>query len=505
MTTVNRTRFATDYSIEWELLGIEEALSKRVIPARTSAGSPVIIMADELDARLDAWIEWRTFPRVVERHVAPRDLIDDLLSTLDQSQRPVTSWQTQEHMSPSDSAQTTAEISLASVQADTHPVIKTVNAILLDAFRLKASDIHFENNEDNLQVKYRLDGVLTAINSFSRSMFASQVISRIKVLANLDISERRIPQDGRFRIRADGKEIDFRVSIMPGLHGEDAVLRILDKQHITGSLNQLRLESLGLDANACNQIRRLTELPYGMFLVTGPTGSGKTTTLYAVLSEQNTGRDKIVSIEDPVEYQLPGILQIPVNEKKGLTFATGLRSILRHDPDKIMVGEIRDAETAEIAIQASLTGHAVFTTLHANTVFDVVNRFRHMEVDLHGFVASLNGVMAQRLVRRICPDCKVEHTPKHPIPDTYRDIAFHHGKGCPTCRHTGYLGRKAINEILVMNDRIREEILREASISRLKQLARESGTQTLYESVWSAVRAGVTTLEEAHRVTFAQE
>lgn len=503
MKHIDPATFDHAYQVEFHHIRLEDALVRGLLPVVHQDGTVAVVMPHPCPAALDAWVEQRTAPHVVERLSAPADFIATRLQRIDQTQRPSTGWADSSSAAPA-AADMTPDISLQSLQADTHPVVKAVNAILLDAFRLKASDIHFENNEDVLAVKYRQDGVLMPVSSLARHLYATQVISRIKVLANLDISERRIPQDGRFRARLDGRDIDFRVSIMPGLHGEDAVLRILDKQHITGEFSQLRLEALGFAAPTCDELRPLSRLPYGMFLVTGPTGSGKTTTLYALFSELQTGSEKTVSIEDPVEYQLPGILQIPVNEKKGLSFATGLRSILRHDPDRIMVGEIRDPETAEIAIQAALTGHAVFTTLHANTVFDVVNRFRHMGVDLHGFVSALNAVMAQRLVRKICPACKTPVEAPPTAPAIYQGATFFHGKGCAACRFTGYQGRKAISELLVMNDALREEIVAGAPVSRIKRLAREQGTVPLYESAWAAVAEGITTSEEAARVTFFQ-
>jgi general secretion pathway protein E len=311
---------------------------------------------------------------------------------------------------------------------------------------------------------------------------AEQVISRIKVVSELDIAERRVPQDGRFKARRDGREIDFRVSIMPSVHGEDAVLRILDRQALSDQLSGLTLDSLGFQENVKERLRKLSSEPYGMLLVTGPTGSGKTTSLYAVISEVNKGEDKIITIEDPVEYQLPGVLQIPVNEQKGLTFARGLRSILRHDPDRIMVGEIRDSETAEIAVQSALTGHLVYTTVHANNAIDVLGRFQHMGVDAYNLVSALNGVLAQRLVRVYCTTCK--------------------GKGCPNCRGTGFRGRKAIGELLVLNDELRELIVARAPARKLKEAAQAAGTIPLREAALALVDAGETTMEEINRVTF---
>jgi general secretion pathway protein E len=401
------------------------------------------------------------------------------------------------------------DLSLQRISEDGSAIVRLLRSTLHDGLKAGASDIHIEADNRGLAIKYRIDGVLNYAGAIDGSENAEQLISRIKVLSELDISERRVPQDGRFKVSWQGREIDIRVSIMPSIWGEDAVLRVLDKQALTDHLKGLSLDVMGFDHDIIARIRRLASEPYGMVLVTGPTGSGKTTTLYAALSEINRGEDKIVTIEDPVEYQLAGVLQIPVNEKKGLTFARGLRSILRHDPDKIMVGEIRDAETAQIAVQAALTGHLVFTTVHANNVFDVIGRFLHMEVDPYNLVSALNGVVAQRLIRTLCPACKA---PTEPEPEALAlaDIAgavdldwhFHRAVGCGTCRGTGYRGRRAIAELLVLNDEIRELIIGRAPIRQLKEAARRGGTRSLRESAIDLVRAGVTSLEEANRVTF---
>src|SRR6202035_2338640 len=334
-------------------------------------------------------------------------------------------------------------LSYVRISEDTSPVVRLVHSTVYDALRAGASDIHLESIGSGLVVRYRLDGVLASIATVRGVETAEQIISRIKVMSELDIAERRVPQDGRFKIAINGRPIDFRVSIIPSIFGEDAVLRILDKQALT-KMSGLRLDVLGFEWNIIEQLRRVSALPYGMLLVTGPTGSGKTTTLYAAISETQTGRDKIITIEDPVEYQLPGVLQIPVNEKKGLTFARGLRSILRHDPDKIMVGEIRDAETAQIAVQAALTGHQVFTTVHANNVFDVIGRFTNMDVDPYSFVSALNGVVAQRLVRLCCPGCAIDEAVDADAlsvsginPDTAAGWRFRRGIGCASCRGSG--------------------------------------------------------------------
>ncbi|MDD5250689.1 MAG: GspE/PulE family protein [Rhodocyclaceae bacterium] len=398
---------------------------------------------------------------------------------------------------------------LDTIQMEESPIVRLTNSTLYDAYKAKVSDIHLESTAEGLCIKYRLDGVLSMIAEPKGSQTAEQVISRIKVMAELDIAERRIPQDGRFKVAIDGREVDFRVSIMPSIHGEDAVLRILDKQALTDQMASLTLDSLGFEGEFMRTVRRLAREPYGMLLVTGPTGSGKTTTLYAVISEINTGRDKIVTIEDPVEYQLPGVLQIPVNEKKGLTFARGLRSILRHDPDKIMVGEIRDAETAQIAVQSALTGHLVFTTVHANNALDVISRFLHMGVVPQSFVSAINGILAQRLVRTNCPHCSVADRPDaNLLADSgisaaaAQDFRFFKGRGCAQCRGTGYQGRKAIAELLRLTDDMRELIVAAAPLRRLREEAERGGMRELRDAALDLVRRGESTLEEINRVTF---
>jgi general secretion pathway protein E len=372
------------------------------------------------------------------------------------------------------------EISIASIGEQESPVVKLVNSTLYDALKTGASDIHLETCATGLTVKYRIDGVLSTVKRIDGTEVAEQAISRVKVLSELDIAERRVPQDGRFKARSGERDVDFRVSIMPSVFGEDAVLRILDKRSLAGEGGRLSLEQLGFEPAIVGRLRQLSGEPHGMLLVTGPTGSGKTTTLYTLISEVNGGEDKIVTIEDPVEYQLPGVLQIPVNEKKGLTFARGLRSILRHDPDRIMVGEIRDPETAEIAVQSALTGHLVFTTVHANNVFDVIGRFMHMGVDTYNVASALNAVMAQRLVRVICAACE--------------------RKGCPACRGTGFRGRKAIAELMLLDDELREMISTRAPVRRLKEAARAAGTRSLREAALDLVERGETTMEEVRRV-----
>lgn len=400
-----------------------------------------------------------------------------------------------------------ADMTLSSIQEEASPAVRLLDSTVFDALRAEASDIHLESIPQGVTVKFRIDGVLNQVATVANPALAEQVVARIKVLAGLDIAEKRVPQDGRFRVAAKGRDIDIRVSIIPGIHGEDAVLRILDKQALIDHVQGLTLASLGFDHETVRSIRRLASEPYGMMLVTGPTGSGKTTTLYAALTEINHGEDKTITIEDPVEYQLPGVLQIPVNEKKGLTFAVGLRSILRHDPDKILVGEIRDPETAQIAVQAALTGHLVLTSVHANNTFDVIGRFLHMGVDPYSFVSSLTGVVAQRLVRVNCPRCVRDVTVTPEIldeagitdTDAYR---FRAGAGCVYCRGTGFKGRRAIAEVLRLNDEMREQIIARASILSLKQLARRQGTRFLRDVSLELVRNGETTLEEVNRVSF---
>ena len=393
--------------------------------------------------------------------------------------------------------------------SDISPVIKLVDSMIYTAIQRRASDIHVETQDDALHVKYRIDGVLQAAMRPIDKQFHSAVLSRIKVMAELDIAEKRVPQDGRFRLRMPGKTIDFRVSIMPSIHGEDAVIRILDKESISEQFRELRLDILGFPADELRRFRRAIAEPYGMVLVTGPTGSGKTTTLYGALAEITSLEDKIVTIEDPVEYQLKGITQIPINERKGLTFARGLRSILRHDPDKIMVGEIRDPETAQIAIQSALTGHLVFTTVHANNVIDVLGRFLNMGVEAYQFVSALNCVLAQRLVRTICRDCRHPVTvPEEELREAKIDPAiaaehtFYEGGGCIECGGTGYRGRTAICELLDLSDHLRELILGRRPTSEIKQAARDAGMRFLRESAVEQVLQGRTTLHEINKVTF---
>src|SRR5271157_3342852 len=399
----------------------------------------------------------------------------------------------------------------ATAGQDMSPIIRLVDTTIFTALQRRASDIHIETRDDSVVIKFRIDGVLTNAMPPIGKEHHSTIISRIKVMSELDISERRVPQDGRFRVKYSGRAIDFRVSIMPSIHGEDAVLRVLDKESMSEKFKKLTLDVVGFDEEDLRKFRRYIKEPYGMVLVTGPTGSGKTTTLYAAVNEIKTDEDKIIMIEDPVEYQIKGITQIPVNEKKGLTFARGLRSILRHDPDKIMVGEIRDQETAQIAINSALTGHLVFTTVHANNVVDVIGRFINMGVEPYNFVSALNCIMAQRLVRIICENCKrakkftaAELKESGLDPAVWANVLLAEGAGCLECSGTGYHGRTAICELLDLTDRIREMILEKRPTSEIRKAAREEGMRFLRESALDKVRGGFTTLKEINKVTFIE-
>lgn len=398
------------------------------------------------------------------------------------------------------------------VAEDQSPAVKLLDSILLSAMQRRASDIHIEASDRATKVKLRVDGILVPAMEPLDVRLHAPLVSRLKVMSELDIAERRVPQDGSFRMRLDRKTVDFRVSILPSVFGESVVVRILDREAITTGVSALRLERLGFNPEDLKRFRRAIVRPYGMVLVTGPTGSGKTTTLYAAITEMNTAEDKLITIEDPVEYQLAGIVQIPVNEKKGLTFARGLRSILRHDPDKIMVGEIRDAETAQIAIQSALTGHLVLTTVHANNVFDVIGRFASMGIDAYNFLAALNCVLAQRLVRILCPSCRVPVVAEQALLEDsgldyeqYKDTPFYQGKGCSNCMGTGYRGRKCITEFLDLTDEIKEMILAERPLSEIRYRAVTDGMITLRQSAIKKVLQGETSLREINRVTFSEE
>jgi general secretion pathway protein E len=464
----------------FDLAPYADALRRKCLALRSPTGELLAVLGDPYDAATQDWLEERLREPFAYR-VAHHREIAAYLAQQEESLRAMDGLAPQiEGGAARDESQ---DISIESIAGSDSPVVRLVNSTLHDALKAGASDIHLETSDAGLAVKYRIDGVLGLVKTVEGVEFAEQAISRVKVMAELDIAERRVPQDGRFRARSGEREIDLRVSIMPSIFGEDAVLRILDKRALSDQLKGLTLERLGFEPQIARQLRRLSAEPHGMLLVTGPTGSGKTTTLYSVISEANKGLDKIVTIEDPVEYRLPGVLQIPVNEKKGLTFARGLRSILRHDPDRIMVGEIRDPETAEIAVQSALTGHLVYTTVHANNVFDVIGRFQHMGVDSASLASALNAVMAQRLLRMICPACGA--------------------KGCARCRGTGYSGRKAIAELMVLNAGIKELIALRAPARQLAEAAHAAGTGSLREAALELARRGETTMEEVDRVTSA--
>jgi type IV pilus assembly protein PilB len=465
-----------------------------------------IISIDELAVLLGKKLKVR---------VATYSQISDLLKKTEQSQRvleEVTEGFTLDVVGDDESSDENLSIDqLASDEGNIAPVIKLVDTTIFNALERRASDIHIETRDQQLAIKYRIDGVLQyAMSPIAKEWYAA-VISRIKVMSELDIAERRVPQDGRFRVRYKGRLIDFRVSIMPTIHGEDAVLRVLDKESMSEKFSKLSLDVVGFSDQDITKFRRYIKEPYGMVLVTGPTGSGKTTTLYAALSEIKNDEDKIITIEDPVEYQIKGITQIPVNEKKGLTFARGLRSILRHDPDKILVGEIRDQETAQIAINAALTGHLVFTTVHANNVLDVLGRFLNMGVEPYNFVSSLNCILAQRLVRIICPHCRQGVRYEDDFlrqsgldVNEWRDFPFYEGRGCMECSGTGFRGRTAIHELLDLTEKIREMILERKAASEIRRVARDEGMTFLRQSAIERVREGITTLREANKVTFIE-
>ncbi|GAB3468194.1 GspE/PulE family protein [Massilia terrae] len=478
-----------------------------------ASGLLTAVIADPFDLDLQTWLQVQagcTPPASLRLCLA---LQSDILAYLGKQEESVRAVDTVVGERAGDTygrreGKTASVLTFASVSEAASPAVKLVDSTLYDALKCGASDIHLESTASGLAVKYRVDGVLDHGASVGGIELAEHVISRLKVLAELDIAERRVPQDGSFRVESGGREIDLRVSIMPSIHGEDAVIRILDKRAMLAACGALTLDALGFNAPSLQMLRGLAREAYGMLLVTGPTGSGKTTTLYAALTEIHNGREKIITIEDPVEYHLPGILQIPVNEKKGLTFARGLRSILRHDPDKIMVGEIRDRETAEIAVQSALTGHLVLTTVHANNVFDVFGRFTHMDIDPYAFVSALNGIWAQRLVRINCPHCAMRCEPDetelasvHLSAGEVVDYLFMRGKGCGDCRGTGYKGRRSIAEILTLNDEIRELIVDKQPMRRIKAAAAANGTRSLRMAALELVRSGVTTIEEIRRVT----
>jgi type IV pilus assembly protein PilB len=503
--------------IDYELLNelpVDLMVRHQFVPLRREGRRLHVAMADPTDLeRLDELanaLRARLVP-----YVATAGAIDVVLRRGDATQRVLQEAASGFRISlvkETETGEEVLDLDRLATDSDMSPIIKLVDTIIYQAMESRASDIHIETRDSEVQVKYRIDGALYAKVDPIDLAYHQTLISRIKVMSELDIAERRVPQDGRFRVRYKGRTVDFRVSVMPTVHGEDAVIRILDKEQINEEFKDLRLDVVGFAEDDIRKFRRYIAEPYGMVLVTGPTGSGKTTTLYAALNEIRNEEDKIITIEDPVEYQLHGITQIPVNEKKGLTFARGLRSILRHDPDKIMVGEIRDEETAQIAIQSALTGHLVFTTVHANNVIDVIGRFLNMGVEPYNFVSSLNCVLAQRLIRMLCPVCK---RPYHPSdeeimesglrPDDQRGRLFYQNVGCDACNHTGYRGRTAIHELLDLSDNIREMIIERRPGSEVRRAAELEGLKSLRESALQKVFAGVSTLHEINRVTFVEE
>ena len=492
----------------FDLLPFNECSQRGCALLRSADGRLLLAFDDPFSGELHAWAEERIAEPFNWCLVHRGDLIA-FLASHEESMRALDDVEAQVAAGPAESGRI-EDLSLKAIGDESSEVVRLVRSTLRDALLLGASDIHLETLPAGLAIKFRIDGILSQVKLIQDTAQAEQAIARIKVLAELDITERRVPQDGRFKALEHGRAVDFRVSIMPSIHGEDAVLRVLDKQSLyEQTQQQLSLDSLGFEPDEVRRLRRLSREPYGMLLVTGPTGSGKTTTLYAAITEINSGQDKIVTIEDPVEYQLAGVLQIPVNEKKGLTFARGLRSILRHDPDKIMVGEIRDPETANIAVQSALTGHLVFTSVHANNVFDVIGRFMHMNVDLYGFVSALNAILAQRLVRMVCPHCAEADVPSDEAlaesgltRESTAGWKFVVGKGCRECRGAGYKGRMAIAELMILNDELRELITSRAPVRRLRDAAQRSGTRLLRDAAFDAVRKGSTTLQEINRVTF---
>jgi general secretion pathway protein E len=467
-----------------------------------------LVIDDPFDAARIDWIEHRV-QRPFRIALATADEIHAWLKRHEASQRATEGALSGVGSDAIDAERNASQdLSLGGIAAESSPVVRLVSSMIFDALKASASDLHLESDPAGMAIKVRVDGVLDAAGRIDGRATAEQVVSRIKVLAELDIAERRVPQDGRFQVRLDGRDIDLRVSVMPAIHGEDAVIRILDRQRLADDMRGLTFETLGFDEPTIAQLRELARLPYGLLLVTGPTGSGKTTTLYAALTEINRGAEKIVTIEDPVEYQLNGIVQIPVNEKRGLTFSRGLRSVLRHDPDKIMVGEIRDAETGQIAVQAALTGHLVFTSVHANSAFDVIGRMLQLGVDPFNLVAALNAVVAQRLVRINCPHCTHDvavDLSGRPASERARltGLTLRAGRGCGACRGSGYKGRRAVAEILVLDDELRDLIAQRASLADVKAAARRRGLRSIRAAAVELVALGQTTLAELDRVSFA--
>jgi type IV pilus assembly protein PilB len=507
---VDLSQFSIDHDL-FRAIPADLMLRYGFVPYHREGNALAIVVSDPTDLPMIDELAVLLATRI-KVTVGTRSAIDSILKKSESSQRVL------EEATESFQLQLLREdeagedqLTVDRLTTDSSPVIRLVDTTVYNAIQRRASDIHIETGDDAVHVKYRIDGVLQPAMRPIDKRFHSTIISRVKVMAELDIAEKRVPQDGRFKLRLPGKTIDFRVSIMPSAHGEDAVIRILDKESISEQFRELRLDILGFPEDELRRFRKYIAEPYGMVLVTGPTGSGKTTTLYAALSEIKSIEDKIITIEDPVEYQLRGITQIPINEKKGLTFARGLRSILRHDPDKIMVGEIRDPETAQIAIQSALTGHLVFTTVHANNVLDVLGRFLNMGVEPYQFVSALNCVMAQRLVRNICVHCKRPAVvTRLQLEESAMDPALEHsglffeGTGCIECGGTGFKGRTAICELLDLSDNIREMILERRPTSEIKKAAREEGMRFLRESAVERVLKGITTLREINKVTFVE-
>jgi type IV pilus assembly protein PilB len=507
----------TDFELHHELfkrIPVELMFRYKFVPLEeTTDGKLAIAIADPSQLMMIDEISLLLKTRIITK-VSTLKQIDDILKKTEQSQRVLEEASegfTIIREDETTGAEEALTIDKLTATGDTSPIIRLVDTTIFTALQRRASDIHIETRDDSVVIKFRIDGVLTQAMPPIAKEHHSTVISRIKVMSELDISERRVPQDGRFRVKYSGRAIDFRVSIMPSIHGEDAVLRVLDKESMSEKFRTLTLDVVGFSEEDLRKFRRYIKEPYGMVLVTGPTGSGKTTTLYAAVNEIKTDEDKIITIEDPVEYQLRGITQIPVNEKKGLTFARGLRSILRHDPDKIMVGEIRDTETAQIAIQSALTGHLVFTTVHANNVVDVLGRFLNMGVEPYNFVSALNCILAQRLVRLICDTCRTEvHYSPDVLeasgldPDQWGKVPLYEGPGCIECAGTGFRGRTAIHELLDLSDRIREMILAKKPTSEIRRAAQEEGMRFLRESALDKVRLGLTTLKEINKVTFIE-
>ncbi len=483
------------------------------VPLEQSENSLAIAVSDPSKLMVLDEISGLLGTRLVTR-VATLSQITDLLKKTEQSQRVLdeaSEGLAFDVLTSDENSEESLSMEKLSADNDLSPIIRLVDTTIFTALERRASDIHLETFDDSLLVKYRIDGVLQQAMAPIAREHHQTILSRIKVMSELDIAERRVPQDGRFRVRYKGRLIDFRVSIMPTVHGENAVLRVLDKESMSEKFTKLSLDVVGFAEKDLVRFRKYIKEPYGMVLVTGPTGSGKTTTLYAALNEIKSEEDKIITIEDPVEYQIRGITQIPVNEKKGLTFARGLRSILRHDPDKILVGEIRDAETAQIAINSALTGHLVFTTVHANNVVDVLGRFLNMGVEPYNFVSALNCILAQRLVRQICDFCvrEIHYTDQDLrdnglVPDEWRGVVFKEGAGCIECSGTGYRGRSAIHELLELDDEIREMLLNKKPGSEIRKKAKDKGMMFLRDSALDRVREGVTTLKEINKVTFIE-